>query len=683
MESTTRKDGVLAVAHGFSKKRSNSTKMPGRPRQHELEEASRRAFSSGLPDRLIFRDIDNEYGIDGEVEEFEDEKATGLRFFVQLKATDEADPSKALKARIKLSTAAYFRAQPVPVLMVRYLAASDSLYVRWFHEFDSYYEHEGEKELTFRWEETNLLSEEDALHLLDQAAAVMEAKSVRLDLPVRAAVSTPGGGAFGFSPAELELGVRAAASRCADLLEIVGEGEEHLLSLEICEGQLAAHVPGLGGLTMHLKDPPEGDIAGLGSELLSCLSVALARAGHADLASRMAVHFFGLSLLAYVPPFYFEMAEAMAYSARASEALELAEMLDERDDQDARDASFAFLLAALRRGVHLRKDEQERLVGTMEARLHRRSEAGNMSGAAAESVGLGNYFRAIKSFPEAIQAYERALELDPSYESREHLWLELGGVYFLAGQFRESAKAYGQALALTEAPALDIQARQADALMHAGEYQKAYEIFDPITADETHLGAWAATKAAALWWVMTTTEITSQERNTQAATRLAGRFAEDKLSPTEVAKISEEIWNADALSPLGWFNLARNYLDNDQSESAMYAYLVTSVMQEGDVEAWVNVANLAINHKNASLATAAIVTGARLNGESYMVELARVTRANLPDPQAREGFLTAINAMLEEALPEKGEGGFEVRFVSEGKPVEAIRLPPPGQHREN
>ncbi|HST68931.1 MAG TPA: DUF4365 domain-containing protein [Solirubrobacterales bacterium] len=653
--------------------------MPGRPRQHELEEASRRAFSALLPDRLVFRDIDREYGIDGEVEEFDDKKATGLRFLIQLKATDEVDLSKALKARVKLSTAAYFRAQPVPVLMVRYLAASDSLYARWFHQFDSYYEHEGERELTFRWEDRHQLSEKGATHLLNEAAAVMEAKSIKLDLPVRAALTSPSEGAFDFSPAELELGVRAAASRCSDLLEIVKPEEEHLLSLEINEGQLAAHVPGLGGLTMHMDELPEEDIAALGSELLSCLVVALARAGHADLASRMAVHFFGDSLLAYMPPFYFEIAEAMAYSARTSEALELAELLDQRDEEDAEAASFAFLLAALRRGAHLRKEEQKRLVVTMEARIQRRVELGNVSDAASESVGLGNYFKTIKNFPKAVHAYEHALELDSAYESREHLWLELAGVYFLAGKFPESAEAYGRALSLAETPALDVQARQADALMHAGEYQKAYDIFEPITADETDLGAWATTKAAALWWVIRTTGVASQDRASAEATQIAAQFADRELSPTEVARVSEEIWQADAVSPLGWFNLARDYLNNGQRENAMFAYLVTAVMQEGDVEAWVNVAHLGMFLDEASLAAAAIVTGARLNGEKYMVEFARVARASLPDPQAREEALSAVNAMLEEALPEKAEAGFEVRLVSEGKPIESVRLPPPGR----
>lgn len=45
--------------------------MPHRPREHELEDESRKAFENLLPARLIYRPIAPDYGIDGEVEEFE------------------------------------------------------------------------------------------------------------------------------------------------------------------------------------------------------------------------------------------------------------------------------------------------------------------------------------------------------------------------------------------------------------------------------------------------------------------------------------------------------------------------------------------------------------------------------------------------------------------------------------
>lgn len=668
------------MTFGFSRRRASvDDPMPLRTRQQELEDASRRAFEGILPDRLVFRALDHDYGIDGEVEEFEGGRATGLRFYVQLKATDEGD----LKVPVKLSTAGYFRAQPVPVLMIRYVASTKTLYARWFHQFDPYYEHVGDQQLTFHWNrDRDVLDHESAARLLDEAAAVMEAKASNLQLPIRAALSVAGGSMFGFSPAELELGLRAGAKRCPDLVEVVRPDEEHLLSLTLSEEQMSANVAGLASVTIHFDEYPgsDRDLADIGAELLACASVALARAGHADVASRIAVHFFAKSLLAHIPPMSMDVAEAMAYSARGAEALEMAEQLDDMEDENLKLASFSFLLAALRRGARLNAAEQQRLVETMEARIDRRQKNESFTGAAGESVGLGNFYKSTRNFEAAVEAYQRALELDPEYESREHFWLELAGAYFHAGQFPASADAYGRALALSEDPAWEIEACRADALMHAGQYEEAYQLFAPIAADETHLGAWAATKAAALGWVIVTTGVTSQDRDSERATQIAGRFADRTLSETEVDQVSTEIWSLDAVSPLGWFNLARDYLDHEQHESGMYAYLVTAVMQEGDVEAWANVASLALGLGEESLAAAAIVTAAKLNGERYLVELARLSRINLPDEESREEFLTGVNEMLEQVLPHEPEGKFEVRFVSKGRPVESVHLPPPG-HR--
>lgn len=63
--------------------------MPKRHRSHQLESESRVAFRSLLPSTWVVRDLDQDYGIDAQVEIFDESgEATGLTFLVQLKATD-------------------------------------------------------------------------------------------------------------------------------------------------------------------------------------------------------------------------------------------------------------------------------------------------------------------------------------------------------------------------------------------------------------------------------------------------------------------------------------------------------------------------------------------------------------------------------------------------------------------
>lgn len=60
---------------------------PKRTKKQILEDKSRRVFEEMLPGEWVVRAIPKDYGIDTEVEIFEEAQATGLTFKVQLKST--------------------------------------------------------------------------------------------------------------------------------------------------------------------------------------------------------------------------------------------------------------------------------------------------------------------------------------------------------------------------------------------------------------------------------------------------------------------------------------------------------------------------------------------------------------------------------------------------------------------
>ena len=84
--------------------------MPQRPREHQLETESRLAFHTALPSAWVLRNLTDDYGIDAEVELFDAKGfATGERFLVQLKATDETDETRALKVSLPRETGRILR----------------------------------------------------------------------------------------------------------------------------------------------------------------------------------------------------------------------------------------------------------------------------------------------------------------------------------------------------------------------------------------------------------------------------------------------------------------------------------------------------------------------------------------------------------------------------------------------
>ena len=72
--------------------------MAQRTRNHILEDKSRSAFNEIIPETWVIRDKNKDYGIDCEVEIFDNlGNPSGLVFYVQLKATESKSPSKVKK----------------------------------------------------------------------------------------------------------------------------------------------------------------------------------------------------------------------------------------------------------------------------------------------------------------------------------------------------------------------------------------------------------------------------------------------------------------------------------------------------------------------------------------------------------------------------------------------------------
>lgn len=83
-----------------------------------------------MPPSWVVRRKDQDYGVDLEVEIFDDDgTATGLIFLVQVRATD--NPKGADRISLQVDQLSYFRNLDVPVLVARYLSEPESWFVEW------------------------------------------------------------------------------------------------------------------------------------------------------------------------------------------------------------------------------------------------------------------------------------------------------------------------------------------------------------------------------------------------------------------------------------------------------------------------------------------------------------------------------------------------------------------------
>ena len=479
--------------------------------------------------------------------------------------------------------------------------------------------------------------------------------------------------AHDLSPAEIALALRTATAADPDLF-ILGSDETAGadLTLEVGEDLLRVSLSSLYSTTMHVDSSYKAGGAGeqLARDLLSLAAITLARAGHANLASRTAARFLPGSFISAVMPLVGEIASAMYHADRIGDALDLADQLDRDESEDVRASGFMLLVAVLTKSAFLNESDQSRLQTSLNERIERHLAAGDQGAAAGFVISLAHQCMGQRRFAEAVGQFERALEIEPDYERRSYFWSEIGGAYFLADEPAKAAAAYEKALDRSEEEDLHLRTRWADALLHSGDYLRALEIFAEIDSEDIPLSAWAFVKLRAVAFVIEWTGIESQLREPEKAEQLAGQLAQPGFSDARRNELLEQGLAADAVSALVWFNAARDLLDDGQVEEALHAYLTAAVMQEGDVEAWVNVALLCIQTNDGDLFEASVVTGARLNSEDYLVEFARQLRVQLDDPADRQEALDLVDRVIESYGGLAGrKGGHTVRFTPTGGPT--------------
>ncbi len=311
--------------------------MPRRTREHALEKESRIAFEQLLPERWIYRRKDaDDYGIDGEVEVFRDDgEALGLTFLVQLKSTDEKRADKGLARSIAIDRASYYRSLALPVLMVRYLAASDRTYVRWFHLDTAFGRGRGRKTTTFRWTDDDLWADErrgwqlaeEARNFLDLRSAAM-----RLPMPLRLDVEPSEGWSVG--EGEITLSVMELLRLRPDVLARVDAPPgSATATMTIRPDHVSVELGGVTGATLDLGsgyDPGDGGEQ-LARDGLVAAALAFESVGQAAPAGRLATAYLPGSTLVRHDDVVWAIASTLSRTRQVREALDLSDALDSMD----------------------------------------------------------------------------------------------------------------------------------------------------------------------------------------------------------------------------------------------------------------------------------------------------------------------------------------------------------------
>ena len=159
--------------------------MTRRAKQHQLEDLSRLKYGLAIPRNWVIRDKDKDYGIDAEVEIFdEDDRATGLVYWVQLKATEASGKSSVQKIDLSIDSIKYYKTIELPVLIVRYSEKEDVFYCKWAHEIDLFYAKKNAKTRRVKFSDEDIWDENSAKEIIKQIEQIRAVKSGAINFPI-------------------------------------------------------------------------------------------------------------------------------------------------------------------------------------------------------------------------------------------------------------------------------------------------------------------------------------------------------------------------------------------------------------------------------------------------------------------------------------------------------------------
>ncbi|MGB3812159.1 MAG: DUF4365 domain-containing protein [Shinella sp.] len=439
--------------------------MPKRTRSHELEDESFDRFKVALPKRWVCREKDRDYGVDLEVEIFDDAGcATGLMFYVQLKATDDAALER--KVIIQVDRLDYLAALGMPSIIVRYCASTERMFWTW--NFNAIRKAKPDAETVTVSFETEWLSgtpitiEGTLIKLRRLREANRNEK-----FPLSGSYNLP----FG-KQLVAEAALSSAVNGLSFFISTNHSSSELHLTASFTEDELVIALDPIGFLAIPIPRFRREDV----SQLLAFGLVAvLERMAFHERAATAARLCLGFDLISDSVSRELAHIACLTLKATPIEAAELAIKCGLHTQQDHAYAIFVtdLQLSGAGRGA---------IAEALDRFLRAAASAHVGSSKAAALYSLGNVYANNGQYARAIAAFNAARKAWKRYLAAPYFLNEIGGACFLARKFRCATAAYRAALELEYDE--NIAFCLADSLLFSGAFDESVRVMAHIIASD-------------------------------------------------------------------------------------------------------------------------------------------------------------------------------------------------------
>lgn len=621
--------------------------MPKRPIQHQLEDLSITEFRRLLPEEWVYREKEKDYGIDGEVEIFENGYATGLIFYVQLKATESRDIKTQRKVQLKKETFNYYRTLTLPTLIVRYIKELNSIYIKWSFSINRFNQIKNNKTLSFNMDEKDLWDNNTPNKLVKYLKRFMFLIQTSDLLPITTYLNFDFDNIDNIHSHILKSNIREYLKDKDTVIKLTYHKENSFLTINIIDDILSTEICGIvEGCYFPSISKYETTYDELISNMFLSLTIALL---HLDKTFN-ALKVFEILVKEKLtsinnPDSLLLIINAYAFQGQDKKVIDLWESIPYELKTNEVYAKYQTIISLATKETNS-KDMYEHYT------LDRIEEFKETDDIKQLGVAYYNYARFLrknftrKSFFKSFSYYNKALKNNSHYFKEYYIFNEMAGLLFDLGKYMMSSICYEKSLSLKEDTNTLIL--YADALMLQGKYKEARKNFLNYFDKEDNIDAEWYLKEAVLNIIIHNYEVKEQKRNYKKAMNNKILISGD-LKNVSTLDYEYIIKNFDALNPLCHYNLAMRLTSEKKYKEACIGFLIAALINRTDTEAWINCLTTAINAREYNLTPIIITCAYNICEEKFLDVLYPFFEENSQDlnSEAFKGVIDLIEEIIE------------------------------------
>lgn len=609
--------------------------MPTRSQSHQLEDRSRNAFRAALPKPWVFRDKQVDYGIDGELEIFDEQgRSTGLQALVQLKATAKATEPRPIKYKIEWIK--YYLSLDIPVLLVLWVENTNELFWQWVTQVDLFYKKNGAKSLSVRF--TNKWTTHTPTEINRTLIFRREVESKSVSLPIGFTMS-------GLVDDTLKAEVKRLFAYAPRLVTYSDTNPRAFC--EIKADEAVSWLLGYQGMVIHNWSINTDEIQA--KKVIFSLIFILTSNGLIDLGARFWAQIPDIDEIIDDLDFASFAMKLLARAGAADPLKHLVYSLMRRGKEDL--ATFPLQLLHASAPPHRKPELGALLVGIYQ-------EMATYPDPIAKSnsyYNLARYFER-SNRREARQYFEAAIRSSDFYQTKSYFWNEVGAFLFSNRRYAAALRCYSYSL--NELKDQSIRLHFADALMHSGQLEMALSAFKELAQTPIDMSlpvekgivlvahrAEATIKGCALQFAISELGIASQSRNSKTARAAYGL---DGNLDEVISRIKSNL-QIDALEVNAWFNLGYAYTKKGETDAAMLSYLMAGTVGTQDNEAWWNALGRALEIRSDVINPLLEYLHLK-KGEEFIRYLAELSSKETNETTRQ--FINELIALLSSNLPD-------------------------------